>query len=97
MALYETMGSQSPSVWWRQDRGWLVATEVDLDSTYVAGSDDVIASLVTNDRLEVLPIPVDAGITFDSDHLNHCPRTTPNSPTVGWSSGLIIVGRRPFG
>jgi hypothetical protein len=69
-ALYEMLGSQSPSVWWPQDRGWLVATEVDLDSTYVAGSDGLVASLVTNDRLEVLPIPVDAGITFDSDNLN---------------------------
>ena len=69
-ALHAMLGQQSPSVWWPQDRAWLVATEVDLDSTYVAGSDELVASLVTNDRLEALAIPIDAGITFDSDHVN---------------------------
>ena len=68
--LHAMLGGQSPSVWWPRDRAWLVATEVDLDSTYVAGSDHLVASLLANERLEVLPIPIDAGITFDSDNLN---------------------------
>jgi hypothetical protein len=50
----------SPNLWWPEDRAWFVATEIDFDSTFVGGDDRLIAALVTDERLEVLPIALSA-------------------------------------
>jgi hypothetical protein len=39
---------RSPNQWWPQDRAWCVASEIDLDSTLVAGSQDLV---VTSSRI----------------------------------------------
>jgi hypothetical protein len=49
---------QSPNLFWPDDHAWCVATEIDLDSTYVGGSAALIADLVGDDRLEALPVEV---------------------------------------
>jgi hypothetical protein len=46
---------QSPNLWWPQDESWCVATELDLQWTYVAGSAGMIAEILTDDRIEALP------------------------------------------
>jgi hypothetical protein len=58
---------QSPNLWWPRDRSWFVATEVDLDSTYLAVSSECAADLLTNDELEVLAIDPTTGVDVDSD------------------------------
>ncbi|MEV5747350.1 hypothetical protein AB0L00_05990 [Actinoallomurus sp. NPDC052308] len=46
---------QSPNVVWPQDRSWCVATDVDLDSTYVGGSARLVEDLTGGTRIEALP------------------------------------------
>jgi hypothetical protein len=62
--------SRSPSLWWPDDRAWLVATEVDLHSTYVGCSELCADVIVSDQRLEALPIEPTAGISFASDDVN---------------------------
>ncbi|GLW65871.1 hypothetical protein Arub01_41150 [Actinomadura rubrobrunea] len=45
---------QSPNLFWPADRAWCVATDIDLDSTYVAGSAALIAELLDDPRLETV-------------------------------------------
>jgi hypothetical protein len=42
---------QSPNLWWPEDRSWCVATEIDLDATYVGGSAALIADVCADPRL----------------------------------------------
>ena len=43
---------QSPSLWWPADRAWCVATEIDMTWTYVAGSAQAVAAVVSDPRLD---------------------------------------------
>ncbi|KAB2349479.1 hypothetical protein [Actinomadura rudentiformis] len=47
---------QSPNLFWPDDRAWCVATDIDLDSTYVGGSAELIRELVAGERLEAFTI-----------------------------------------
>ncbi|MGW0118734.1 hypothetical protein [Streptomyces sp. NPDC003327] len=42
-----------PDLWWPQDRAWCVGGDVDLVSTYVCGSDALVAELLATPGLEV--------------------------------------------
>jgi hypothetical protein len=44
-----------PALWWPDDQAWCVATDIDLDSTYIGGSRELIAELLASPDLEVLP------------------------------------------
>jgi hypothetical protein len=61
---------ESPSIMWPADQSWFVATEVDLDSTFVGGSAALVGELLADARLEAWPAsatdPTDAG----SDRIN---------------------------
>jgi hypothetical protein len=61
---------QSPNLWWPEDRAWFVATEIDFDSTFVGGDDPLIAVLVTDRRLEALPIALSARADAAADRVN---------------------------
>ncbi len=41
---------QAANIWWPDDRAWCVATEVDLESTYVGGSAACITALASHRR-----------------------------------------------
>jgi hypothetical protein len=47
---------ESPNLWWPDDRAWCVATEIDLDSTYVGGSATMIRELLSDSRFEALEV-----------------------------------------
>ncbi len=47
---------QTANLWWPRDRSWCVATEIDLQWTYVAGSRTLIDHLVADPRLEAQPV-----------------------------------------
>lgn len=64
---------RSANLWWPDDHAWFVATEIDLDSTYLGASQACIEELATNSDLEAMPLNVTAGITADSDTLNPAP------------------------
>ena len=61
---------QSPNLWWPDDRAWFVATEIDFDSTFVGGEDRLIAGLVTDRRLEALPITLSTRADAAADRVN---------------------------
>jgi len=62
--------AQSPSILWPEDRAWVMVSEVDYDSTIVAGSPALIAALCADDRLEAFPIPEGADLTWGGDTVN---------------------------
>lgn len=61
---------QSPSLLWPEDRSWVLVTEVDFDSTVVAGSSALVAELVEAPGVEALQISEGARLTWDADGLN---------------------------
>lgn len=61
---------QSPSDWWPADHAWATSNDTDLDSTLVGGTRALIDDLLADDRLEVLPWPVDGSLWSDADTVN---------------------------
>jgi hypothetical protein len=49
----------SPNFWWPEDRAWFLSTEIDGPSTYIGGSEGLIARLLADTKLEVLSASVD--------------------------------------
>ncbi len=62
--------AQSPSIHWPEDRAWVMVSEVDYDSTIVAGSSALIEALCADEQLEALPLPEGAALTWDADAVN---------------------------
>jgi hypothetical protein len=61
---------QSPSAWWPADHAWATSSVMDLDSTLVGGSRALVDELLDEDRLEVVPWPVDGSLWADADTVN---------------------------
>jgi hypothetical protein len=61
---------QSPSAWWPADRAWATSNDTDLDSTLVGGTRALVDDLLADERLEVLPWPVDGSLWADADTIN---------------------------
>ena len=61
---------QSPSLWWPADRAWFVGTEIDLDSTLVAGSRELVDALLAHPDLEALEVGPDDSLSWTADELN---------------------------
>ncbi len=55
LAFVESRG-QTPNLFWPSDHAWCVASEIDLSSTYVGGSEDLVNDLLASDELEALAI-----------------------------------------
>lgn len=62
--------AQSPSILWPDDHSWVLASEIDYDSTLIAGTKELISELLLTPGLEVLPIRMDADLTWDGDAIN---------------------------
>jgi len=61
---------QSPSLSWPDDHSWCVGTEIDFDSTLVAGSTVLIEAVLAHPGLEAWPVAADDLLTFDADLIN---------------------------
>ncbi|OMQ15887.1 hypothetical protein A7K94_0206355 [Modestobacter sp. VKM Ac-2676] len=61
---------QSPSLCWPADRAWCVGTEIDFDSTLVAGSRALVDELLAHPVLEALEVHPEDSLTWDSDQVN---------------------------
>ncbi|MBL1086906.1 hypothetical protein JK359_33915 [Streptomyces actinomycinicus] len=48
--------AELPDLWWPEDRAWCVGGDVDLVSTYVGGSPELIADLLAAPGLEAHPV-----------------------------------------
>ncbi|MFJ9818680.1 hypothetical protein ACIRU3_26180 [Streptomyces sp. NPDC101151] len=54
--------AELPDLWWPEDRAWCVGGDVDLVSTYVGGSPDLIAQLLSEPELEAQPVAAGDGV-----------------------------------
>lgn len=66
----EDFTPQSPNLFWPEDRAWCVASEIDLSCTFVAGSNALAESLLTNPALEAWRVFPGDPVTSDSDEIN---------------------------
>lgn len=66
----ELLENLSPNLLWPSDKAWFVATDIDLDSTLVAGSDELITAVVSSPELEAWPIGHLDSLAFDGDLVN---------------------------
>ena len=64
---------QSPNLWWPDDRAWCVATEIDLNTTYLGCTDACRDEIVATPDLEAWAIDASAGIDWRSDPVNPFP------------------------
>lgn len=68
--IFPNFWHDSPNIWWPADRKWCVATDIDLDSSYVGGNEACIEALANNGLFEALPTTLDAPVYLDADTLN---------------------------
>lgn len=61
---------ESPNLIWPADRSWFVASEIDLDSTFVGGSMALVEELIGDGRFDAWPASPDDPVTADSDSIN---------------------------
>ncbi|NDK32525.1 hypothetical protein [Nesterenkonia haasae] len=66
----DSLWAQSPSIIWPDDHAWVLATELDFDSTLIAGSTALVQDLVRTPGLEVHALPPDADLSWDGDTVN---------------------------
>jgi hypothetical protein len=64
---------RSPNLFWPADRSWCVATEIDFDSTLVAGSSELVGAIVDAPELDSWPVQPDNSLAIDGDHINPVP------------------------
>lgn len=64
---------QSPSQWWAADRTWCAGSEIDFDSTLVAGSEDLVEQIVTDPHLEAFRAHLSDDLTGHGDTVNPRP------------------------
>ena len=55
----------SPQLWWPDDRRWIVATEIDLVSTYIACSAQLADELIAGDQLEAIRVEPGHSVCLD--------------------------------
>ena len=61
---------ESPNILLPTDRAWFVASDTDLNSTYLGGSATLVEALLAQGHLEVSPVASTDHITHDSDRKN---------------------------
>jgi hypothetical protein len=61
---------EGPQLWWPEDRSWCVATDIDLDSTYIGGSRALIERLLSDPALEAVPALVTDRVDVNADTVN---------------------------
>ena len=62
--------AQHPSLIWPDDRAWVLVSEIDFDSTVIAGSAELIRAICADPVIEALPLPENAALTWDADEVN---------------------------
>jgi hypothetical protein len=65
---------QSANLWWPADRAWCVATDIDLMSTYVGGSEAAIEALLATPGVEAWPASAEDPVGFGADRVNPAPQ-----------------------
>jgi hypothetical protein len=58
------------AMWWPADRAWFVASEIDFDSTLVAGSTELRDALLSSKALEAFEVQPDGILSLNGDTVN---------------------------
>jgi hypothetical protein len=67
-----------PQLLWPEDHAWVLATEIDWDSTIVAGPRELVDAILTDSRFEAYPVDEDSDLSWNGDTIN---RRTNLGPT----------------
>jgi hypothetical protein len=59
-----------PEFVWPADRSWILNTDYDLDSTYVACDEDLAEAILADPTLEALPVSRDTWVDDGADRIN---------------------------
>ena len=70
LALAEEWLPVAVALWWPGDRSWIVASEIDFDSTIVAGSPELRDALLANHSLEAFEVDPDGILSQGGDIIN---------------------------
>lgn len=65
---------QSANMWWAADNSWCVASEIDLNTTYIGASQEIIDVIVNHKNLEAYQVEVTQNISNISDTINPKPQ-----------------------
>jgi hypothetical protein len=65
-----TLRPEPRALIWPADHAWFVAGDVDLDSSYVGGSADLVAAILAQPALEAWPVAATDDVTAASDAVN---------------------------
>lgn len=66
----DMLGAITPNLIWPADRSWFVATEIDFDSTLVAGSREMTAAILASDKFETWKVSPRDSLAYRSDRIN---------------------------
>jgi hypothetical protein len=66
----DSFSLQSPNLLWPADQSWCLATEVDFDSTLIAGTRELIDALLRVPGLEAWAVEATDDLTVDGDLIN---------------------------
>jgi hypothetical protein len=66
---WQTLGLP-PQLWWPQDQSWVVASEIDFDSTIVATTSAGAEVLLACEGIEALLVPSDGRLDINGDEIN---------------------------
>lgn len=64
---------QSPNLMWPQDRAWLLASEIDFDSTLVGGTSELVRAILAEPGLDAWPLRPEDSLAYDADRINPVP------------------------
>jgi hypothetical protein len=67
---YQGLDIMGPNIWWPDDGAWCVATEVDLLSTFVGGTQACIDALLVHPSLEAYPAEFPGRVDGGADTIN---------------------------
>lgn len=65
-----TSRAESPSLVWPADRAWVIVSEIDWDTTIVAGPHELARALCADPRLEALGVREGVCLHWDGDEVN---------------------------
>lgn len=66
---FDRFTDRQANLWWPADRAWFVSSEIDFDSTVVAGSRALVDAVLASD-LEALEVTADTDLSIVGDTLN---------------------------
>jgi hypothetical protein len=73
-----------PTLFWPADRAWFVASDPDLDSTYVGGSAALVDAILADPTLESWPAAPDDDISIGADEINLDPEEVVPAGQLSW-------------